>query len=790
MARNKKKLQPPVVSTLSVKYFRGIADKQCIDFNDKGKIVVLYGENGTGKSSFVNAMEYLFKGKLDHLKSQTISKKQKPTLHYGSEEEDWEIKLNFNGNRYALRNNAGLDTDKNLRKLIKNNNSFFNNTSFILDRKKLLKFINDTEGKRFNTISELCGFDDVEPIQKTFNQTEKYYEDLLNQNISKLNNVENEILNILDIDDKEHVYFELNKNLSILNKKLIDENTDLEDYLDNFDISSQLHIIKQNINKFNETYESLEIDNLDEKLNKLLHDYEQTGVESLSSIKQSAKFLNESLSFINTNNLDTCPICERELNEKILTSMTKKISDFEYNLKSFNKRESEIKSFQQLLKKNIKIIDKLINNLENFSNTPSEIKLLENCKTKFVNLSNDLTELINFKLTAIDLKEKYKLNINKELDEIKEKVNKFDEKEKEDNFTKLKAIKNCIEKLIEYNTLKQKIPLLTSKYELTSKIKEKFSKTKEDYINNLIDEIEDDVDEFYSFIHEGDKISSINMNLSGTSRLRFYINSFGQKADPRSFSSEGHLDSLGICIFLAFMKKINPINFIILDDVITSVDLTHKDKIARLLVSNFKSYKILITTHNPLWAEQLQRICEGYGRNYEILQITNWELGVGPYIKNHVNTPEKINKYLTDYEYNAAANTSRRFLEYLLSDFCENNSVNLKLKEKYSAGELKDSVEVKSKELVKETNLEAYLNYLWNEFSFYDYVGNKLSHHNNDAYLLTGPEVVPFCNLVIELNKALNYCINCNYNHELIFDNNTHELKCSEKCKFEKSQKP
>ena len=92
----------------------------------------------------------------------------------------------------------------------------------------------------------------------------------------------------------------------------------------------------------------------------------------------------------------------------------------------------------------------------------------------------------------------------------------------------------------------------------------------------------------------------------------------------------------------------------------------------------------------------MQKISEGYGRNCEVLQITNWELGVS----SNINTPEKINEYLNDYEFNAAANTSRRFLEYLLSDFSKNHSVNLKLKDKYCVSELKNSVEVKSKELV------------------------------------------------------------------------------------------
>lgn len=783
MARNKKRQQAPVLSNLSVQYFRGIADQQNIDFNKKGKVVILYGENGTGKSSFVNALEYLFKGKLEFLKSRSIDKKQKPEFHCGIDE-DWEIKLTFNGNRYALRNGTGLDTDKNLKKIIKNDKSFFENTSFILNRKKLLEFIDAGEGERFNSISKLCGFDDVEPIQKTFNQTEKHYKESLNQENKKLTHVENEILSILDINNSDEINIKINENLSKLDKELIDENTDLRDYLENFDITSEIHLIKRNINEFNNVYSSLEINHLEEILDEILHDYSQTGMESFSFIKQSKDLLNQSLAFINSNNQDTCPICEHELNEEILNSISERISSFDDKLKSLNQRENEITRFKQKIAKNINVFNRIISILRNINNLDEEIRYIEKCKTDFSNLSNDITDLVNFKLSPMDLKGKYDLNIDEKFEELNEKINNLCEKENDDNYSKLKNIKKCIEKLIEYNEIKEKIPTINSKYELSSNLKQQFNESKENYINNLIDEVEKDVDRFYNFIHEDDEISSVDMTLNGASKLRFYINSFGQHADPRSFSSEGHLDSLGICIFLALMKKHNPLNFIVLDDVITSVDLTHKDKIARLITSEFKHYKILITTHNPLWAEQLQRICEGYGRNYEILQITNWQLGIGPNIKNHDNNSEKIMKYLDDYEYNAAANTSRRFLEYLLSTFCENHSVNLKIKEKYTAGDLKSPVEIKSKEIVKETNLEEYLNYLWKEFNLYDYVGNKLSHHNKDAYFLTGPEVVPFCELVIELNNALNHCIDCKYKSELIFDNTTNEINCSEKCKF------
>ena len=54
-------------SKLTVKSFRGINGEISLKL---GKITVLEGENGTGKSSFVNAIEYLFSKDLSFLKNQ------------------------------------------------------------------------------------------------------------------------------------------------------------------------------------------------------------------------------------------------------------------------------------------------------------------------------------------------------------------------------------------------------------------------------------------------------------------------------------------------------------------------------------------------------------------------------------------------------------------------------------------------------------------------------------------------------------------------------------------------
>src|SRR5208282_4196271 len=55
----------PQISRLDVTGLRGILSQRSLIFN--GKSVLLFGENGTGKSSFVDALEWLFTGRITTL---------------------------------------------------------------------------------------------------------------------------------------------------------------------------------------------------------------------------------------------------------------------------------------------------------------------------------------------------------------------------------------------------------------------------------------------------------------------------------------------------------------------------------------------------------------------------------------------------------------------------------------------------------------------------------------------------------------------------------------------------
>ena len=63
------------VESIAITWFRGSADR--VALSTKLKSVVVYGQNGSGKSSFVDAVEYVLKsGRIGHLAHEYSGKHQ------------------------------------------------------------------------------------------------------------------------------------------------------------------------------------------------------------------------------------------------------------------------------------------------------------------------------------------------------------------------------------------------------------------------------------------------------------------------------------------------------------------------------------------------------------------------------------------------------------------------------------------------------------------------------------------------------------------------------------------
>ena len=708
------------VKNLVVRSFRGINDEITLDLED---FTILYGENGMGKSSFVNSLEYLFVQKLEFLARSTI--KKSAYINENSSKKDVLIELNLDDDEYIRLRGARKSHSHAFDEILEN--TFFKNASFVINRSRLLKFIEGTSGKRYNAIMDLLGIKKLDKIQdvlspsiKSLKQEFKFkvdtYEgdlqqlgdlryslDSTRQSISNIKEVNDAILKDIEInkkqnmEDKEKLSRLMNKNEGEYDKyineinelltekdlNLIDIDTDIENYKRKL-YSADVFNLDSKIEDFNNAYDKLEL-NIGDNLNNVLEEYEDVASDNLKSAQFLIKTLKSSVDYIKFTDSDICPVCSNNIDsENIVNELTEKISEinssnnayknWKKNLKlliskidnktrNLEKLNDLIVEINELSNSNVDTIDLSIysqlksdlNEFSEFKKHPSDfnsydfnnfyddvnsIKFninntdLNDEKEEYLNIISKLTDLDVFKKSDVDV-ESLKTQIQQREREIENKTHeikqrKFESEKFERSIIQLETeIRELENKIDNYDEVLKESEKQLKKAEKTFKI---FTKTKQEYIDNMLVEIRDDIKYFYDFIHNDDEIMSPDFLLSGAKKIDVHLDSFGESVDSRSFASEGHLDTLGLCIFLAFNKQFNNLGLMVLDDVLTTVDTSHKEKIAKLLLEEFEDFQFIITAHNKIWVDELENLCIEYGKDNVVYEIEDWSLEGGPVI--------------------------------------------------------------------------------------------------------------------------------------------------------------
>ena len=232
---------------------------------------------------------------------------------------------------------------------------------------------------------------------------------------------------------------------------------------------------------------------------------------------------------------------------------------------------------------------------------------------------------------------------------------------------------------------------------------------------------------------------------------------FGEDVkDPRALSSEGHLDSLGLCIFLALYNKIyEHFSILILDDVVSTMDSRHREKVCQLLFEHFGDKQFIITTHDTIWFEQLKAAQRVHGLNnkFKNYNIVGWDEDGGPDIRPNIVRWEKINESLKNGDKYCADYEGRRYLEWLLEDICNKTIAKIPAKytKKYEVSDLLEPAKSRLNKLIIDND---YKEKIENSFINLDkniMMGNLLSHNNPMAGNVSIDEIGPSVTLYMKL---------------------------------------
>lgn len=140
---------------------------------------------------------------------------------------------------------------------------------------------------------------------------------------------------------------------------------------------------------------------------------------------------------------------------------------------------------------------------------------------------------------------------------------------------------------------------------------------------------------------------------------------------PAAYHSEGHQDGMGVCLYLALMKHVlgNRFRFAVLDDVVMSVDQGHRKQFCKLLKTRFPDTQFIITTHDKVWAKQMQT--EGLVDSKGGIVFHSWSVQTGPIFEQLSDVWNDIDKDLAKNDVSAAAARLRRHLEYMAAELAD-----------------------------------------------------------------------------------------------------------------------
>lgn len=371
-----------------------------------------------------------------------------------------------------------------------------------------------------------------------------------------------------------------------------------------------------------------------------------------------------------------CPLCNTSWEKGTLRNyLTKKLSE----IKEFNDFLTQSNNLTQELKRFVnKILESVQFIIENKNQILiKDISKIESWKIKlrnFFNLLNESSEsLIDINLMPHNLKEiLFPDNINKVLDQIRLKIDLnliklTPEQIAWDNLTKL------VENFKIYFLTNKNLDLKRLLYRRAEILKESFQIARDIVLKNLYDTIRKRFEELYKKIHSLDEEQFTSKLEPEGAGIDLEVDFYGKgKYPPQALHSEGHQDSMGICLYLALAENAsnNLMDLIILDDVVMSIDSDHRRSICNILKTSFPQNQFLITTHDKTWMNQLKTEKVITSRN--LVEFYNWSIETGPQHKNlEIDMWKKVYKYLGNRDIPNAAFTLRRGLEQFFSLVCD-----------------------------------------------------------------------------------------------------------------------
>lgn len=675
---------------LEIENIRGIKH---ILLTPNGENMVIWGPNGAGKSAVVDAIDFLFTGQISSLIGAGTAgitlKNHGPHIDQRPMDAFVRAKIKMDGVDEPINLERKMSSPKRLsypKEYKAQVNPVFEVAARgqnVLSRRQILKYVAAEPSKRATAIQALLNLDEIEDIRKALGKTQRTAVSEYNNARIRVEASQKDIQTTLNLTSFSTggVLDKINELRKVLGGGPLTELT-ISSFKAGITAPSARpppsginpEMVKSDVNALMEDIKPVEpfVSKKDEDLRRLVKELRED--EHLRRELASRKLIEMGLTLLDEEG--ACPLCGKlwppeELRKHLDTRLANAVQAAEKQ-----------KGIDDLAIAVGSALEAAIDYVGRIEDTVTQLKISELVGAfhtwkeqlqKWLEILSD--PLTQYPITTQPTKDIERLlapkNINEMLQFIKDRVTKLIpivslEQTAWDTLTRMEAFwKQYIQARYAARSAdrfkKRADALLTV-----------FLEARDSVLTELYDSIESTFSAFYREMPSEDERSFKASFKPRGAGLLFEVDFYGRGMfPPLALHSEGHQDSMGLCLYLALIRRITEglVSLTVLDDVVMSVDANHRRSFCKLLREQFSDRQFIITTHDKTWSRQLRT--EGIVNSKNLLEFRRWSLETGPLLAGDIDFWNAINADLHNNNVPSAAHQLRRGAEYFFEQACD-----------------------------------------------------------------------------------------------------------------------
>lgn len=788
------------IKTITVENFRGIKIPLILDFFKGGRptSAILYGRNGTGKSSIVDAWEWLINFEIKELQKENVSTADYP--HKLSNGDDCSIKVDFG---HATIQTASATFNK--RKITSPTTSgdytaFKAHTIYpnYLRYADLQEFVYFSKTDKYKFIARFFGLESFMKSQTEIQSSITRLKVLLQQQQSALRQNASILQTFIPFAaiDKINIIAFIN---TIANRHLITPIADfkeavivkaaLDTQVRANPVAAQLAVWQAFQARLNSFYP---LPTIQQKLIELEAVFLNLKKDETNITKLILTDLYEkSISILEKLDDKTrCPLCDNPFEGDIVAH----IKDKHVALKELQTLKADYDNKKTVLERLISQIHQKLPAIQ----AENDITVLAEYQVFFTEVATVVEHLpVISSVLKKPLVEIQTLDINTNIAVSTIETLQLNEtSHKEAVITRIDALKADITSknlADDLTALAQLIPAYTDFLKNEAKanyLQTVISNLETTYtkltafiqlqIQNTFTAIQSDLADCYNILEDSNvflKNPEIKLVTGRDKAVELEIEFAGNKVSPAfKVMSESQVNSFGLAIFLSAVKYFNAnFKFIILDDVVNSFDAFKRPKVATLLANKFSDFQCFILTHDQIFFDTIQRIFP----NWQRYKFTAWDYSTGPKFRLSRNYAEDIQNHIDEDEPIKAGQTLGRYLEWILGMVNEKIETPLryKVENTYTLAEFYDPLVARINAKLKQNGRTHRLINEFNQIDQGTIFRNYCAHWKDEPTPFTLQEIDTVFKKWVEIEKML-FCDNCKGFVEYNKVGGTEYIKC------------